>query len=155
MSAVMVAVADALLTDLNADPEGNFDTYFVAERSYAEWDDTLEDEDELHVDVVAGKHPKSELADRGGSILHEVTVQIVVRQRLRRRPETKRFQLDGVDRLVLLNQTIFDYFVLHELSTLTTATWRDSKLVTDYVRKHLRENSQYTGISEVSFEVIG
>lgn len=152
--AVMVDVADAVLTDINADPEGNFGEFFVARRSYGEWDDQLEEIDQLFVDVVPAKHPLSEAADRSGAVLHHVDVQIVVRRRLRRTAETKRFRLSEVDGLLQLNENIFNYFIQHPLSDLATATWRESKLVTDYVRRHLRDFSQYTGISQVTYEVI-
>lgn len=154
MAAVAVDVAKAILNALNSDPLTDFGVAFTAVRSYAEWDELLEDLDTLHVDVVPAKHRKTELADRGGAILHEVGIHVATRKRLRVDETTQRFDLDEVDDLVLLTEKISDHFIQLELATLSGATWIECKIISDYVRKHLRTNSQYTGIVEIAYEVI-
>lgn len=154
MSAVLVDVASAILTDLNADPITNFGYDFTAVRSYAEWDENLEEFGTLHVDVVPAAD-ESTHADRSGNVTFSPTTQIVVRQRFRRDETTQRFDLDDIDGLVGALEKIHDFFVQHQLSTLTNATWISSKIAAPYVKSLLKTNHQYTGIVEVKFEVVG
>lgn len=157
MGAAVADIADAIVTELNADPHTNFGVTFDASRSFAEWDESLEDLDTLHVDVVPSKW-ETLLLDRGDgtgattNIRHSVTMQIVVRKRFSRQ-SNERFRLGDIDAMLLLLQRINDFFVQNEPVGVSNANWSQSRIAAGYTRDHLRNNGQYTGVVEITCDV--
>jgi len=155
------------LTDLNTDPSTNFGVDFTAVRSYAEWDVKLEEMDSLHVDVVPAGQPVCRLADRGGTIEHQVVAHIGVRKRFRRDQQTRRFELSEVDDLILITQKISEFFSSDSitgrprtLSDFPKASWLEegeggnrSQILQLCDKAMLRQHSQYTGVVQLVYEV--
>lgn len=157
MTAVIISLAEAIVTELNSDPVTNFGLSFKAERSYADWKDELKDLDVLKVDVIPITYPQFELGTHD-AIDHQATCQIVMRKRLipatDRNSDTGRVINAVVDKYVEAMQKVAAYFVKLELSDYIAATWVKCGFPMCYDRQHLRDNSQYTGIVEVTYEVL-
>jgi hypothetical protein len=152
MSAVLVEVADAITEQLNA---AGLTPEFEAERSWADWDEKLEDSDELHVDVV-GIAADVEIEDRT-TLKYTCTVHIGVRKRFKvpdQDQSTGRIDKAEVDALVLLVQQIGELFAAPSasggrLTEFDVAVWEEFKPGMWFNRKLLRENRQFTGIVRV------
>lgn len=160
MGATSVDVAEAVLVDVNADPLTNFGREFVAIRSYADWDDTIE-EDGIRVDVVPAPYakpgegfPESMLYASGTEVVHHPTTQIIVRERFRKDQNLKRFLVGDIDPNVLIVEKLAQFFVTKALSTMSSAQWISSEVTLLYSREHLRRNSQYTGLVTLVHQVI-
>ena len=87
MAAVDLEIADAVVTALEA---ATLSKSIDPIRSYAEWDEALEEFDELHVDVVPLQTgPTTELDDRG-SVEYACEIDIGVRYRFGRSRRSQR-----------------------------------------------------------------
>lgn len=154
MTAVLVSVADAIKGELETPDLG---IPISPERSYAEWDIELQDLGTLRVDVVPVFSPN--VADMGtrGSYRYVAPVDIGIRKRFTRteyEPSTGKLELSDVDNLVELVEAIHEHFADgHALAAYPSARWQESKIVASYVKKHLRELRQFTGIVRVTYAV--
>lgn len=157
MAAVLVDVADAVKDELASitglvlaiDPE----------RSYADWDEQLEDLSTLRVDVVPVNVGETELDSRGESrFLCHVDIGVRYRFAPEERESTGRITVSEIDDLLLLLQQFHDHFVNNgegrRLTSYTAAAWTETNVRTWYVREHLREMGQYTGIVRVTYEAV-
>jgi len=157
MGSVLADVSDAVTTDLNLDPATNFGVTFTAVRSYGEWDEKLKEGlDDLQCDVVPVRYDEENLRRSGGynTTQHHVSCHIALRKRLVRATGTELFTLSDIDDLTEALEKIARFFTVRELSTLDTAAFIESRIVTPYVRRHLREMDQYTGIVLITYEIV-
>lgn len=160
-SAELVAVADAITTELTAAQQaGQFVDLaaFTPERSYADWANDLAELSGLRVDVVGVAYTEAELADRG-SVAYVCTSHVGVRHWFLR-SETEgtdsRIKRASIDRLVLFIQELNEFFCKEggrRLAAYPAASWQDTKILTTYSRKHLRDHRMFLGILRVSYYV--
>ena len=149
MAAVLVDVADAITTALNG---GSFSESFTAVRSYAEWDEALTDVDTLRVDVVPVNYTeRSQLVSRN-AYEYQVETDIGVRKRFAVADQdatTGRIDTAEIDALVLLVEEINEFFI-HDALGSTGTVWDAVEIRAAYVREHLRNMRQFTGIVRVT-----
>lgn len=157
MTAVLVSIADAIKDEINS--MTGLIREVTAERSYADWDLPLDDFDQLQVDVVPVNTAETEL-DARGQTRYLCRTYIGVRYRFR--PEDRvaasgRIDLEQIDELIELLEQFHDEFIKEgngrRLTSYTTAVWQETSIRTWYIREHLREHGQFTGIIETSYEV--
>ena len=155
-ASLLIALADLVTASLN---EAQFGVDgFVAERNYADWEDTLKDLDQLHIDVVPVGHPASELATRG-STAYVCRIDIGIRKRFGEADQdtsTGRVGMEAVDKLVLLVERIHEHFAHSDnrrLSDTIDAAWNDTTIRSSWDRPHLREHRQFTGIIRLGYRV--
>ena len=151
MAAVDIAIADAVKDALEV---ATFSKAIAPVRSYAEWDDALEDLGELHVDVVplqAG--PETTLEDRG-TVEYSCQIDIGVRYRFGASDQesvTGRISTEEVDALKLLVQEIAEYFMTDRFSDATAGIWQETEIKLGWSRKHLRQMRQFFGFVRLTF----
>jgi hypothetical protein len=150
MPAILVSTADAVL---NALADHRFSQEFEPVRSYADWELPLEDQDQLHADVVPVGSPDMELETRG-SVGYVPQVDIVIRKRL----ASDQQEADGtlilpdIDDLVFLVQEIAEYFMADRLSEFDEAAWERTQMLAAFKPSHLRQYRQFTGIVRLTFK---
>ncbi len=155
MGAVLVDVAEAVKAELET---GSFTLAITPERSYADWEDELESDEagRIRCDVVPVQIARSEL-DARGELVYMAETDIGIRRRFDNDAASwthGRVQLGDVDQLCQLVEQIHEFFAENNgrrLSTLTGATWEASEIRASYVRDHLREWRQFTGIVRVTY----
>ena len=152
MASVLVQIADAIITELQA---GTFTRDINPIRSYAEWSMELEDADTLHVDVVPVTMA-TELGDRN-SLQYLCEVDVGIRQRFSQAGTDER---DGrilntaIDPLVELAEQIGELLsdpAERRLTDYTTATWEATNVLAPYYRDHLREMRQFTSVVRLTY----
>lgn len=150
-TAVIVDIAEKIKDALNA---ANLSQSFTAVRSYADWDEALEDFDTLHVDVVPVQNgPATSLDDRS-ELDYTVEVDVAVRFRFgvtEQDSTTGRVDVDEVDALILLLQEIAEFFTTDRLTDTNAAIWQGTDIKSSWSRKHLREMRQFFGFVRVTF----
>lgn len=164
--AVIVAVAKAVTEELNNAAQGAFPAPFTAERSWADWDEVLKRLGDLKVEVVPAEpnNPRLTQATRS-EWEYTVSINICVRQKLgqdAQDDETGRVDKERVDTLVLLVQRIAEYFApalgqsgrrLEDLPEAVLEVPDGGAIVASYVREHLRNHRQFTGIVRLVYRV--
>ncbi len=151
--AVAVELAKAVTAQLAA---ATLSQKFAPERSYAEWDVDLKDEDQLHVDVVAVTTEQTADLSSHSTLKYVVPVDIGVRKKFgpdKQNDDTGRIQIESIDELVLLVQEIHELFTPKRLTQFEAGVWQETKIVVCPATKHLREMRQFTGIVRVTFRV--
>ena len=154
--AVLIQVADAIAAELTTAQLGGLFVgleAFTPERSYADWENDLEELNGLRVDVVAATYESNELDSRG-SVAYLCSVDVGVRRwfnRSQTNPDTQgRIKKAEIDRLVLFVQELNEFFLNQgagrRLATLERAVWQDCKIRSTYSRKHLRLHRMFLGI---------
>lgn len=162
MSAVLITLADAIASEINA---AEWDGLAVAaERNYADWELELRTLGELHVDVVPVEYSETELDGRG-SVGYACAVDIGVRKKFGQPDLEKcgRIDLAEIDRLVLFVQELHEFFIKADstdgttigrrLQDYTDASWRETTIRSTYSAKHLREMQMFLGIVRVTYDV--
>lgn len=171
MPAVSVQVAEAIRAEIEA---ADFGLDFLLERSYAEWDEELEELDVLRVDVVPHFAAKLEQQDRAAS-LWSVSVDVGVRKKFgqQHRTSSGRIDVSKIDDLVLLTEQIGEHFcptgtLAGRLPDVSGAAWESSpgampgetgsmQSGTDFRalfnRDHLRRLAQFTSIVRLNYQV--
>jgi hypothetical protein len=151
MAAVDLEIADAVVTALQA---GTFSKAIEPIRSYAEWEESLEDFDELHVDVVPLQTgPATELDDRG-SVEYTCEIDIGVRYRFgvpEQESTTGRVGIEEIDPFKLLIQEIAEFFITDRFADSPFAVWQDTEIKLSWSRKHLRQMRQFFGFVRLTF----
>jgi len=157
MAAVIVEVANAVVSELNDKTNNTFSQTFNAKRSWADWSEKLEEEDKLSVDVVPTQRGYTETdATSRASLEHTIQIDIGVRQRFGPTKQTTdkgridRVQIDG---MVLLLQEIAEHFMVDRLASYDSARWESTRILGTYNKKMLRELRQYFGFVRLQFEV--
>jgi hypothetical protein len=150
--AVEVDIADAITAALDT---AAFSQAFTPVRSYAEWEDALEDLNTLHVDVVPVQTgPATELDDRA-DVEYDCEIDIGVRYRFGTADQvsaTGRVDTAKVDELILLVQEIAEFFMVDRLADANTAVWQDTEIKLGWSRKHLRQLRQFFGFVRLTFK---
>ena len=170
MTAALGRISAAIATDLDADPLANFGYSFETIESGGDWDLELEDDgprdnpNRLHVDLVGVRDmmtlASTVAADGTKNIRHACTFQIIVRRRLAAKDRVEssgRISFPVVQGLTECVEKIAMYFVGRELSTLADANWTSEDgdgIESIRYPATLRENSQFTGIGRVSYELV-
>lgn len=131
---------------------------FTPERSYADWANDLDELEGLRVDVVPISYDEAELEGR------EV-VSYLCRSHVGIRKWFPRSQAEGasnripqvdIDRLVFFVQELNEFFCQESgrrLSAYPEAVWQETKIVTTYSRKYLRDNRMFFGLLRVNYSV--
>ena len=154
-TAQLVELAEAITTTLAA---ASFATgVFIPVRSYADWNDTLDElNEDLQVDVVPVGHDIAELEARE-SMKYESGVDVAVRKRFgtaSQNASTGRIELAEIDDLVLLVEQIHELFCKEAVTSATIdASWLDTTIRATYIREHLREHRQFTGIVRIRYRL--
>lgn len=131
---------------------------FEIERSYAEWELALEDNEHIRIDVaVVSTRIEIELGARGGLLLYTVPVDVAIRKKFQPQDQcdvTGRVLASSVDPLVLLTQEVFTLFTtLRFSSNEQRIVWKeDPKLLACPIHKHLRELRQFTSLMRLVFQ---
>lgn len=151
MAAVDIDIADAVKDALEA---GAFSVAIEPVRSYAEWDEALEDLNTLHVDVVPVQTgPATELETRG-EVEYTCEIDIGVRYRFgtsESESSTGRVAVEEVDRLKLLVQEIAEFFMTDRFDDATAGVWQETEIKLGWSRKHLRQMRQFFGFVRLTF----
>lgn len=153
-TAILVLAANAVDSLLKQSPTRPWVEDFTPVKSWADWDDALTDENVLHVDIVPVGHPTTELDSRT-QIRRETEVDIGVRKRFGPdvQDATGRVVFGEVADLVLLVEQIEEHLCTQRLaSNEPDIAWESSDVRASFIRKHLRENRQFTGIVRVTFD---
>lgn len=142
---LVIEAADALVSELNAVPAGNFSQAFVAARHYRPLFD-LEDLNTLHVSVV----PKGmEITSVGRNAnQHDVSIDIAVQQVV---DPSDHAQLDALMDLV---EEIADFFRLRRLSAMPAAIWIGTQNAPVYAPEHLEQMRVFTSVLMLTYRVI-
>ena len=151
MAAVDLDIADAVTTALAS---GTFSKQFTPVRSYAEWDDALEDLNELHVDVVPLQTGPATTLQERASVEYSCQVDIGVRYRFgtsEQESTTGRVDVVEVDGLKLLLQEIAEFFMVDRLTDTNLATWQETNIQHSWSRPHLKNFRQYFGFVRLTF----
>lgn len=156
MTAIIIDVADAIAAELN---DHDFGHDYTAERSYGDWDMELSDLEHVHVDVVPAE-AKIEQDDRGET-LHTVSIDVGIRKRFgptTHMSDTGRVDKAEVNALVSLLQTFAEYLspvgaLAGRLPDVPEAAWDSVQVRALFIKDHLRELRQYTGIIRVTYQV--
>lgn len=153
MAAVDIDIADAVKDALVAGV--SFGGVAVpAIRSYAEWDEALEDLNTLHVDVVPLQTGPGTSLEARGEVEYTCEIDIGVRYRFGTADQeltTGRVDTDKVDALKLLVQTIAEFFMTDRLADTHTASWQETEIKLGWSRKHLRQMRQFFGFVRLTF----
>lgn len=150
---LIIDLADAITADLASE---DFGIVIPWERSYAEWDLALKTAGDPRGDVVPVFNSTVGLETRG-SLQYELNIDILIR---------RRFSTEDVDEAGLLYKAEIDQLVgvleaVHELFAKAEPTegtrWSPAdaeRIQAWYVKKHLREWNQFTGVVRLPFEAI-
>lgn len=157
MPNVLVDCASAVVDALNDAPDGTFSQEFEAERSYADWDLPLEENQggKLKVDCVPVPQLQNELESEG-ALKYGPAVDIAIRLGLRpeRRTATGKFKLEEIDALVQFVQEIAEFFAVDRFGDIEQFAWNPNpgtQILAAHSPKHLRDHHQFTGIVRVPF----
>ncbi len=167
MSAVPVAIADAITTILNnAVQAESFESLttiennsLVVSRSYPDWDDDFKDLKTLAIDVVFVSSGSSggdlvEL-DSEGSLSTEPAIDVAVRYRFEPTERNPRLKNESVDRLVRLVEEIYEKLAAARDTALSitgiSANWIDVSVRTHCDYKRLREGV-FLGVVRVRYD---
>ena len=156
MGAVLVDVAEAVKDELAL---GTHLFAIEPERSYADWDMRLEDLDTVRVDVVPVGVRETRLEARG-ELVYLCDVDIGVRKRFGADDHddpTGRIELSEIDDLIQLVEQLHEYMVDADnngrrLTNYAAAAWQECSIRASYIREHLREMQQFTGILRVTYD---
>ena len=154
--AVLVQVADAVTGALNSATAGTFAADFIAERSYADWDDQLTEAEQLRVDVVPHYAPTLELDGRGW-IGGEALIDVGIRKKFAQAEQestTGKLASASVDQMLLLVEQVARYLIADRFTALDAtcgAVWSKTEVRAAYIRDHLRLWGQFTGYVRLTF----
>jgi hypothetical protein len=153
MAAVDIDIADAVKDALVAGV--SFGGVPVpAVRSYAEWDEALEDLNTLHVDVVPLQTGPATSLEARGEVEYSCEIDIGVRYRFGTADQestTGRVDPDEIDALKLLVQAIAEFFMVDRLTDTNMSIWQETEIKLGWSRKHLRQMRQFFGFVRLTF----
>ena len=141
----IVAVADAVTTELNGAPDGTFAQAFTAQRAYLPIFD-LKDMADLHVTVVP-KGAVVELFDRRAN-QYDCAIDVAVQKKL------STADLAEIDALMALVEQIADFFRLRQLSQSPPTIWVKTEHSYLFVPDHMEHLDQFTSVLTLTFRVI-
>lgn len=160
MASILVQVADAVVAELKVGVDaGDFVLTFTPERSYADWDMDIADEDakQILVDVVpVSRERVVDIDNRRDAVEQVIQIDVGVRKKFTAAEcEAGRVNRDDMDALVELVQQIGNRTVLERLATFTDAVFdpENPPVVLDYSRFHLREMDMFFGFVRLTYRV--
>ena len=131
--------------------------------SYADLDLKLEEASGIYLDVVPVSTGSRVEYATVSKFRHTVPIDIAIRKKLSasdRDSQTGRISTSSMSPLVKLWQQMFEFFQPSQpsnfgfqLSTVIDAAWEETQPTAIWVRKHLHEWGQYTGLIRVTFTV--
>jgi hypothetical protein len=150
---LIIDLADAVLADLE---EQDFGVVIEWERSYAEWDLELKsaETEKVRGDVVPVFNSSVGLETRG-SLLYELTIDIAIRRRFAASDvdEAGRLYKAEIDQLVGVLEAVHKHFAKGSPTNETYWSPDDAERIQAwYVKKHLREWNQFTGIVRLPYK---
>lgn len=153
--ALLISLAKAVTSELDG---GSFSQEFTPERSYGDWEMTLEDNDTLHVDVVPVKWTARKVTQ--ASYEYECLVDVGIRIRfLAQEAATGRVPVATVDPYVRLLEELAEFFAIfipsqdgRQLTDLPEAIL-DADGGLEIRTSKLDLKRQYTGILRLKFLV--
>ena len=159
-SAELVKIADAITAELATEQQaGQFVDLeaFTPVRSWADWKDDLEELNELKVDVVGLSYDQCTL-DTRDSVEYLCTSHIGIRRWF---PQSQteiggRIKRDRIDRLIYFVQELNELFCRENgrrLANYPDATWDETKILTTFNRKYLRDKRMFFGLLKVGYKV--
>lgn len=162
MTAVPIAIADAVVTQINAAAEDDEFSIagITANRSYFDWDEKYESLGSPLVDVVFLTHQKPDAIrlNARNKLRYEVGVDVCVRQRFEatdRHESTGRLKNTSVDPLVTLLQEIHELFVSNRntqtLPEEEQANWTAIEVMSWVNQKKLRQGF-FEGVVRLRFD---
>jgi hypothetical protein len=151
MAALIVEIADAVVTALKA---AEFGMEIPWERSYGDWDLELKEIGCVRGDVVPVFDAQVELETRG-SVRYELNIDIALRKRFSSQTDIDcgRINRDEIDKLLYVVQRMQQQFVATRPSD--DSVWspsRTQQVQAWYVKAHLREWNQFTGVVRLPYE---
>ncbi|NJL32249.1 MAG: hypothetical protein HC898_11885 [Phycisphaerales bacterium] len=144
MGALLIDIAQALVTELNAAAPGSFTQTFTAVRGYCPQFDLAELKT-LRVTVVPRKLELASLTRQSNQ--HDVSVDVAVQKKVLL---TDVAQLDD---LMMLVEQIGDYFRLRRLTALPNVLWLRTENLPVYIPEHLEEKQVFTSVLTLTFRV--
>lgn len=151
MASIQESAAAAIEAALNTGSQaGSFVQRFIAEWSFGDFDVELEDLDALRVDVIpAGFRDDTALEDRS-SLAYYVQTDIGIRKRFStEQVDSGRIPRATIAPLAQLVEEIAEYTMPAELSGYTSAQFESIEILQPYIRAHLRQFRQFTGVVRV------
>lgn len=158
--AELVKVADAITAELAAVQQGGQFVGlepFKSVRSWADWKDDLEEINELKVDVVGLSYDQCELAERE-AVTYTCGTHVGIRCWFPR-DQTEgggRIKREAIDRLIYFVQELNELFCRENGRRLTSypdAVWDETKILTTFNRKYLRDKRMFFGLLKVAYKV--
>ena len=151
MGAVDLDIADAVVTALEA---ATLSKSIDPVRSYAEWDEALEEFDALHVDVVPLQTGPATALEARAEVDYTCEIDIGVRYRFgtsEQESTTGRVATDEIDAFKLLVQEIAEYFMTDRFADSPYGVWQETEIKLGWSRKHLRQMRQFFGFVRLTF----
>jgi hypothetical protein len=144
---LIIDIADAVVSELNATPPGSWAQPFTAVRAYRPVYD-LADLAELKVTVV----PRSVSIETTGRRVsqHDCQVDIAVQRKLTPAPGGTDAEIDN---LMVLVQQIADRFRYERLAGYAAAVWIKTTHTAIYAPEHLEQLRQFTSVLTLTFRV--
>ncbi len=165
MTAILVRVSEAIRKELESISLSQ--KVECLQRSYGDWEDLLEDNERgLRIDVVPNSCLPATigeariLANRGGRLIYECNVSILLRRRfLANEHKNGRVDVGLIDQLVEDLQTVSQFFSpkqpnfqARKLADVQEAAWSpESGIKAPYSRKLLKDPGQYSGWCSVIY----
>jgi hypothetical protein len=165
--AELIKIADAITGELKAAiAAGQFTGLasfydpldsLIPERSYADWKNDLDELPQLKVDVVPLTYEQSEL-ETLGALGYVCSAHVGVRKWFGRDHLTGnqgRINVASIDRLVQFIQEIHEFFLKEprRLSLYPESAWVETKILSPFSRKHLRDHRMFFGLLKLSYSV--
>ena len=148
---VIVSQAEAVLDAVKA-MTGLVLTFDI-ERNYADFDIELPDLSALRLDVSPVRHVTAEMETRG-HIGYETEIDVCIRRKFAEDDQDpdQRLSIEAIDRLVKFTENVHAQLVAAALADENDSLWSDAKLLWCPNKKHLRENSQFTGLIRLTYQ---
>lgn len=152
MTARIAELADAVTKELaDQAASGAFGVVFAPERSYVPLDAKLLEDGVTRVDVVIAGHQEAALRDRA-HVVYAAALDVGIRYKFKQDSQETNGQIANseVDPLVCLVEQVYEYLAK---KTLCEAEWRDASVSSTFIREHLKDWRQFTGVIRVRFDV--
>lgn len=150
MASRVVQIADAVKTAIS---DAAWASSFTVARSYADWDDVLEEMSSARIDVVPGYAPTIDL-DTRGTVGGTAIVGVGVRVRFTDSDyESGQLKNSSVDPYTEVVEKVSKLLIPTRLSGLDAigAVWQSTEIAALYMRDQLRTHRQFCGIVRVTF----
>lgn len=143
--AVIMDIADAVVTELNGAPEGTFREAFTAQRLYQPVFDLAEMKT-LHVTVVPNA---VDLQAAGRDLMQEDhAIDVAIQKKLDSGDNAE------IDALMDLVQDVADFFKLRRLTAYPAAVWSKTENKPVFYPNHIEQMRQFTSVLTITFRVI-